>query len=99
MRAIVFNLLQAQAQASDCEHEAWEIVTEFAAAEALLERVCEPDARTSNDEMRRQAGFIAAAEALLGCIGNATRGIDFFDDDELDDNDFGPRPSACPEPD
>ncbi len=114
MRALVFNLLQAQARLSNCEQEAWEIVTEFAAAEALLERVCEPNAEEQSDETRRTPGFIAAAEALLGCIGNATRSLDFYEDEEdaqgdedlgdaeepgEDDPEFLSRPSAFPEPD
>ena len=101
MRALVFNLLQAQARASQCEREAWEIVTEFAAAEALLERVCEPEGGVADDETRRTAGFVAAAEALLGCIGNATRYLDFDDEDgdEAEDDEVVARPSAFPESD
>lgn len=83
MRTLIFDLLHQRARSAGCAEEAWEIIGEFAAAEALLERIADRGVPPSWDVAG--ASYVAAAEALLSCL--SARG-EMYDDDDLDDDEF-----------
>lgn len=70
LRSLVFNLLHDSARQAGCSDQAWEIIAEFAAAEALLDRVCGDRGPPAPGTQDRLAAFLTAAEALLACMGH-----------------------------
>ncbi len=67
MKSLVFNLLHHDATRAGCAAEAWEIVAEFAATEALLEQA--GGAAPSASDVALPPVVVLAAEALLQCLG------------------------------
>jgi hypothetical protein len=82
MKSLVFNLLHQGATEAGCATEAWEIVAEFAATEALLERA---GGKPTFNDVALPPVVVLAAEALLQCLGG--------DDDVADEP---VRPSVAP---
>jgi len=79
LRSLVFNLLHDCARQAGCSDQAWEIIAEFAAAEALLDRVCGEGIANDEGSQSRSAAFLTAAEALLACMGHQGIAGDEFD--------------------
>jgi hypothetical protein len=75
LRSLVFNLLHDCSRKAGCGDEAWEIIAEFAAAEALLDRIYEDAGPAADGRIRRET-FVMAAEALLSCLGHSPAGED-----------------------
>lgn len=68
MRSLAFNLLNDYATLAGCADEAWEIITEFAAAESLLASDTALAGRSRGDTSL-QSQLLMGTEALLSCLG------------------------------
>lgn len=68
MRGLVFNLLKSAASDAGCESDAWDVITEFAAAEARVQKL---SLGPTNGDEARSTHLLLAAEALLSCMTGA----------------------------
>lgn len=71
MKGIMFNLLESLAHEAGCSDEAWELVVEFAAAEALLDQA-------TNSRVRRPSrgplSYSSPTEAMVRCLSQGDLG-------------------------
>jgi hypothetical protein len=65
VRGLVFNLLRSAASDAGCESDAWDVLTEFAAAEARVQGLGQATSRRDESPSVR---LLLAAEALLSCM-------------------------------
>ncbi len=68
MKGLMFNLLESLAQDAGCSDEAWELVSEFAAAETLAEGLVVSRERPWGSDVRPPDVFEVPAEAMLSCL-------------------------------
>lgn len=66
VKGLMFNLLENLATEAGCSDEAWELVAEFAAAEALLDQAANP--RPSRRPSRIPLSYGSPAEAMVRCL-------------------------------
>lgn len=66
MKGLMFNLLENLATEAGCSDEAWELVVEFAATEALLDHAANPSAppRASQAPL----SYASPTEAMIRCL-------------------------------
>jgi hypothetical protein len=62
----MYNVLEALASRSGCSEEAWELVVEFAAAEALLDQAS--SATRKPPEAKARLSYASPAEAMIKCL-------------------------------
>lgn len=76
VKGIVFNLLESAAREAGCSREAWDVVVEFAAAEAMLngDEVFGRAAAADDVELTRL--FEVPVEAVLRCFAHGSDGLD-----------------------
>lgn len=68
MKGLMFNLLESLATEAGCSDEAWELVVEFAAAEALLDQAA--TTRTSRRPSRAPLSYVSPTEAMVRCLSH-----------------------------
>lgn len=68
MKGLMFNLLESLATEAGCSEEAWELVVEFAAAEALLDQAATP--QTSRRPSRMPLSYVSPTEAMVRCLSH-----------------------------
>lgn len=66
MKGLMYNVLEALASRSGCSEEAWELVVEFAAAEALLEQASSLTRTVPQGKAR--LSYASPAEAMIKCL-------------------------------
>lgn len=66
MKGLMYNVLEALASRSGCSEEAWELVVEFAAAEALLDQAS--SVARALPETRARLSYASPAEAMIKCL-------------------------------
>lgn len=64
MKGLMFNVLESLATEAGCSEEAWELVAEFAATEALLD----PSSRSSDRLSQAPLSYTSPAEAMVRCL-------------------------------
>lgn len=64
MKGLMFNVLENLATEAGCSDEAWELVAEFAATEALLD----PASRSSERLSEAPLSYTSPAEAMVRCL-------------------------------
>lgn len=67
MKGLMYNVLEALASRSGCSEEAWELVVEFAAAEALLEQASSLT-KTQPAQGQVRLSYASPAEAMIRCL-------------------------------
>jgi hypothetical protein len=72
VKGLMFNLLENLATEAGCSDEAWELVVEFAAAEALLDQAA--GARTSRRPSRIPLSYVSPTEAMVRCLSHGDLG-------------------------
>ncbi len=82
VQALIFNILEQTASRTGCDEEAWELVMEFAAAEATLRDEGVPWGQGVDEVRLGQLRYQAAARTLLQCLTLPT--IDDETDPDLD---------------
>jgi hypothetical protein len=68
VKGLMFNLLESLATEAGCSDEAWELVVEFAAAEALLDQAA--SARASRRPSRLPLSYGSPTEAMVRCLSH-----------------------------
>lgn len=66
MKGLMYNVLEALASRSGCSEEAWELVVEFAAAEALLDQASSVARAVPQAKVR--LSYASPAEAMIKCL-------------------------------
>lgn len=64
MKGLMFNVLENLATEAGCSDEAWELVAEFAATEALLD----PPSRSAERLSQVPLSYTSPAEAMVRCL-------------------------------
>lgn len=67
MKGLMFNLLENLATEAGCSDEAWELVVEFAAAEALLDQAAGARAPSPS---RTPLSYVSPTEAMVRCLSH-----------------------------
>ncbi len=68
MKGLMFNLLENLANEAGCSDEAWELVVEFAATEALLDQAAH--APTPPRSSSAPLSYTSPTEAMVRCLSN-----------------------------
>lgn len=73
MKGLMYNVLEALANRSGCSEEAWELVVEFAAAEALLDQASSAARAVPHAKVR--LSYASPAEAMIKCLSQENSGV------------------------
>jgi len=84
VKGLTFNLLDHMAKQAGCCDEAWELVMEFAAAEAALDQSNELKGQPPQQDVARLDVFDLPAEAMLNCLVREQHRTGDEDWDDLD---------------
>lgn len=74
MKGLMFNVLETLAHDAGCSDEAWELVVEFAAAEALLDQATDPAASLARRPSRSPHSYVSPTEAMVRCLSQGDQG-------------------------
>jgi hypothetical protein len=75
LKGLMYNVLEALASRSGCSDEAWELVVEFAAAEALLDQAS--SVTRALPQPKARLSYASPAEAMIKCLSQEHSGAGF----------------------